>query len=93
MSGLPPMVARAPSLFFAGAVIFFVLSLLLSIFELNSSMGDVERTNPMYRLGVLRAALQAAEAAVYIAANGVVARLLIAIWEAVAAQRARGVEE
>lgn len=93
MSSLPPLLLRAPSFFYAGAVIFFVGSVVLSTFELNNMMGYVERDNPMFRLGLLRAVLQAAEGAVYMAANGVLAHLLIAIWKAVAAQRAGGVEE
>jgi len=90
---LPPILLRAPSFFFAGAVLFFLASCVLSVFELNSSMGYVDRDNPMFRLGLLRAVLQAAEGAAYLAAYGVLIRVLLAIWGHGRAISRSGVDE
>ena len=80
MSGLPPIVQRAPGILYGLAILFFLASLGLAILEINGTLGYAEPGNPAVRQAMLRAVYQAALEAVYIAANGVVAHILIAIW-------------
>ena len=80
MNGLPPMVQRAPSILYGLAVLFFLASLSLGIYEVSNTMGYAEPGNPVVRQAILRAVYQAALEAVYIAANGVVVHVLLAIW-------------
>jgi len=80
MNELPPLVQRAPSILYGAAGLFFLWSLGLTIGETNITMAGAEPGNPVVRLSMLRGLYQAALEAVYIAANGVVAHILIAIW-------------
>ena len=83
MSDLPRVVERAPAFFYAGAILFFVASVVLLHLQLANTMG-AQRLDPSLdsftRVTVLSGWLQAAEGAIYIAANGVVIRVLLAIW-------------
>ena len=80
MNGLPPLVQRAPSILYGLAILFFLASLALGISDINATMGYTEPGNPIFRQAMLRAVYQAALEAVYIAANGLVAHILLAIW-------------
>ena len=80
MTGLPSLVQRAPSLFYGAALIFFVSAVVLNQMELNSTMAYADPGNPMVMLARLRGLYQAALESVYLAANGVIAHILIAIW-------------
>lgn len=92
MSGLPRIIQRAPALFYGAAVLFFVASVLLNHLELQATMEFVNGSNPVVRLARLRAVYQGALEAVYIAANGVLAQILLAIWSAGGFQSWRGGE-
>lgn len=80
MSGLPRIVQRAPVLFYGAAVLFFLASMLLNHLELQTTMEFVNGSNPIVRLARLRALYQGALESLYIAANGVLAQILLAIW-------------
>jgi hypothetical protein len=80
MSGLPRIVQRAPALFYGAAVLFFLASVGLNYLELQTTMEYVNGSDPIVRLSRLRAMYQGALEALYIAANGVLAQILLAIW-------------
>lgn len=80
MTVLPPIIQRAPALFYGAAVFFFLASVLLNHLELQTTMEFVNGSNPAVRLARLRAVYQGALEALYIAANGVLAQILLAIW-------------
>ena len=80
MNGLPPLVQRAPGILYGLAVLFFLASLGLALIEINNTATHVEPGNPIVRQAILRAVYQAALEAVYIAANGIVVHVLLAIW-------------
>ena len=80
MSGLPTLVQRAPGILYGLAALFFLASLGLGLGDINTTMGYAEPGNPMVRQAVLRTIYQSALEAVYIAGNGVIAHILIAIW-------------
>ena len=80
MSGLPRIVQRAPALFYGAAVLFFLASVGLNYLELESTMEFVNGSNPMVRIARLRALYQGALESLYIAANGILAQILLAIW-------------
>ena len=80
MNDLPPMVQRAPAILYGLAVLFFLASLALGIIDVNLTTGYAESGNPVVRQAMLRTIYQSALEAVYIAANGVIAHILIAIW-------------
>ena len=81
MKGLPPIIRRAPAIFYGLAILFFVASFVLTVSEIDLTMGYADADNPMVRQSKLRGLYQATLEAVYIAANGVIAQILIAIWE------------
>ena len=87
---LPPIILRMPRLIYALAVLFFLWSFVLSYFELQTRMGNVDAENPMVRLAMLRGLFQAALEATYIALNGVIVHVLLAIWESGRASLAAG---
>jgi hypothetical protein len=93
MSHLPPFVMHAPRLLYSAAIFFFVWSLGLTWIELDSTMGYAGPDNAVVRLAFARALFQAALEAVYIAANGVVVHVLLAIWARGRAADPRGDEE
>jgi ABC-type spermidine/putrescine transport system permease subunit II len=80
VNGLPPIVQRAPGILYGLAILFFFASLGLTVHELSITMAHAEPGNPIVRQTMLRAIYQSALEAVYIAANGVLAHILIAIW-------------
>lgn len=92
MTVLPPLVLRAPRLFYAAAVLFFIWSFALTYFDVNATLAYAEGSNPLIRLALLRGLYQAALEALYIAANGVIAHILLAIWQDVALRRNGGGE-
>jgi hypothetical protein len=80
MNHLPPIIRRIPSIFYGLALLFFVAAWGLSLFELSTTMPGVEPDNPVVRVAKLRGLYDAAREALYIAANGVLAHILLAIW-------------
>ena len=80
MSDLPLIVQRAPRILYGLAILFFLASLALGISDINITAGYAEPGNPVVRQAMLRAIYQSALEAVYIAANGVIVQILIAIW-------------
>ncbi|HEX8217167.1 MAG TPA: hypothetical protein VF577_06860 [Allosphingosinicella sp.] len=82
MTDLPRLVQRAPTLFYGAAVLYFVASVVLTHLQLENAFqgGEPGRTDGYTRLALLSAWLQAAEGALYLAANGVIAQILLAIW-------------
>ena len=96
MSDLPRVVQRAPAFFYAAAVLFFIASIVLLHLQLENSMGAGRADpalEPYTRLAVLSGWLQAAEGAIYIAANGLLIRILLAIWSNVRGTLRSGVDE
>ena len=96
MSDLPRVVQRAPAFFYAGAVLFFIVSVVLLHLQLENSMGTggADPSLSSYtRLAVLGGWLQAAEGAIYIAANGLLIRILLAIWSNLRGTPRSGVDE
>ena len=81
MKELPPIIRRAPAIFYGLAVLFFVASFVLTVREINFTTGYPDADNPIVLHGKLRGLYQAALEAVYILANGVIAQILIAIWD------------
>ena len=81
MSGLPKLVQRAPYIFYGLAVVIFAGSWLLTIVEVNTSMGYAEPNNPVASLAKWRGLYQAALEAIYIAGTGVMLHILLAIWQ------------
>lgn len=82
MTDLPRLVQRAPQLLYAAAVLYFLASVVLTHFQLEDAFqgaapGTADATT---RLALFNAWLQAAEISVYLAANGVLAHILLAIW-------------
>jgi hypothetical protein len=92
MTGLPSLVQRAPGILYGLAVLFFLASLGLALIEINNTATHVEPGNPIVRQAVLRAVYQAALEAAYLAANGVVVHVLLAIWRNGAARQTGGGE-
>ncbi len=80
MTGLPRIIQRTPFIFYGLAILFFVASWLLTLNEINVTMGYGEPTNPAITHAKLRGLYEAAREAIYIAANGVLAHILVAIW-------------
>jgi len=84
MSDLPRLVQRAPQFFYVAAILFFVGSVVLTHLQLADSLqgtGDTAGTMESFaRQALLGAWLQAAERSLYLAANGVVVQILLAIW-------------
>ena len=96
MSDLPRTVQRAPTFLYAAAVLFFIASIVLLHLQLANTT-SAERVDPSLdahtRLAVLNGWLQGAEGAIYIAANGALAHILLAIWRNVGARSRSGVHE
>ena len=82
MSELPPIIFRVPRLFYIAAALFFAWSFWLTHMEIGMTTGTLGRGDPVVTLGYLRGLYQAALEAVYIAANGVIVQVLLAIWAA-----------
>lgn len=80
MRDLPPIILRIPTIFYCAALLVFAASFGLTLLEVNNTMQFAEGENPMIRAAMLRGLYQAAIEAIYIAANGVLAHILLAIW-------------
>jgi hypothetical protein len=81
VSTLPRIILRAPVIFYGAAVLFFLASVALNYLELGTTMEYVNGSDPMVRLSRIRALYQGSLEALYIAANGVLAQILLAIWD------------
>ena len=81
MSSLPRVIQRAPTFFYVAALLFFFGSVIITYVETQAALGYGEHGNAMLRSVLLRGAFNAALDSVYIAANGVLAQILLAIWE------------
>ena len=83
MSDLPLFIRRAPSILYGLAILFFVASFVLSVTDIQITGEHAAEGDPLIRQAKLRALYQAALEAVYIAANGVVAQILLAFFDKV----------
>jgi hypothetical protein len=92
VKGLPPILRRAPTIFYGLAVLFFVASFVLSVIDVNMTMSGADTYDPVVRQAKLRGLYQAALEAGYMVANGVIAQILIAIWDR-GIRRDEGVDE
>ena len=90
MSTLPALIFRMPRILYVTAALFFVASFGLTLAEINMTLAYAERGDPAVQLAMLRGLYQAVLEAVYIAVNGVLVQLLIAIWENGSVTRDRG---
>ena len=81
MTNLPQLVRRAPTIFYVAAISVFVASVALNHLELATTMEFADGRDPIVRMARLRAIYQGGLDAVYLAANGVIAHILLAIWE------------
>jgi|GEM_PF-1498971 len=92
MSSLPALVHRAPKILYIAAVLFFLGSMTLTLCEVSVTMGSGNdlHGNPMVRVAVLRGLYQALLDALHIAATGVLAHILIAVWSSGSGAVARG---
>ena len=77
---LSPIMLRMPKIIYGIALLFFVWSFALSYVEMSGAMSFLDTQDSMVRSMMLRALFQAALEATYIALNGVLVHLLIAIW-------------
>ena len=94
MTGLPPIVQRAPLLLYIAAALFFFAAMAINLRELNTMPTSYDETmRPLVFQAVARSFYQAALEALYIAANGILAQILLAIWRDGANRRASGDEE
>ena len=94
MTDLPPMVRRAPYLFYGAAVLFFFAAMALHFREMNAVPTSYdEAMRPLIFTALARGFYQAALESVYLAANGVLAHILLAIWQDGRARRAQGGSE
>ena len=94
MTRLPPLVLRAPYLFYGAAVLFFFVAMALNVRELNTMPTSYDETvRPLVFAALARGFYQAALESVYLAANGVLAHILLAIWQDGRARRADGDSE
>ena len=89
MTSLPPLILRAPSIFYGAAVLFFLFSIGMTLMEINVSMGG-DNGSPFAKLMMVRTLYQALLESIYIAANGVIAQILLAIWQDARIGRDRG---
>ncbi len=80
MIELPRYVRRAPSLLYGAAFIMFFGSLALSLYENFTTIGHLGHNDPIITQIMLRTLYQALLDAIYLAANGVIAHILLAIW-------------
>ena len=94
MSSLPPVVQKAPYLFYGAAVLFFFVAMALHFREMNAVPTSYDETmRPLIFTALARGFYQAALEALYLAANGVLAHILLAIWQDGRARRASGDSE
>ena len=77
---LSPIILRMPRLIYGLAALFFIWSFALSYFEMQATVAYADPENPVVRLAMLRSLFQAALEATYIALNGVIVQVLLAIW-------------
>ena len=80
MTTLPALVQRVPGIFYGLAAIFFLASVYLTMTEVKATLGYAEAGNPAMRLAMLRGLYQGLLEATYLAANGLLAHILLAIW-------------
>ena len=80
MTSLPPLVLRAPRILYGAAVIYFFLAVGVTVMEMNVTMGG-DQSSPFSKLMMVRTLYQASLESLYLAANGVVAHILLAIWQ------------
>lgn len=90
---LAPIILRMPKLIYGLAVLFFIWSFALSYFDLQSATAYADPENSAVRLMMLRALYQAALEAAYIALNGVIVQILLAIWHNGGVSTRRGDEK
>jgi hypothetical protein len=84
MKDLPRLVQRAPLFFYGAAILYLAGSLVLTHLQLANALetagGSAGAMDSYSRLALFNGWLQALESALYIAANGVIAHILLAIW-------------
>jgi hypothetical protein len=80
MTVLPPLIRRVPTILYVAAALFFIASILLNHFELESTMEFARSHDPIVRSARLRAIYQGGLDAAFLAANGVIVHVLLAIW-------------
>ncbi|HYI47983.1 MAG TPA: hypothetical protein VEX35_05900 [Allosphingosinicella sp.] len=84
MNGLPRIVQRAPLFFYVAAILYFIGSIALTHLQLANALeaagGSAGAMDSYSRLALFTAWLQALESSLYLAANGVAAHILLAIW-------------
>ncbi len=92
MTQLPSLVQRAPSFLYGLAILLFLWSFALSYNEISLTSAGTESGDPVVRHAMLRGLYQATLDAVYVAANGVIAHILLAIWRSGAPPKGGGSE-
>jgi hypothetical protein len=80
MTELPRALHRAPRLIYAAAIAVFIFSVALGWSELSATHPYGEPENPVQRLLLMRILYQAGLDSIYLAATGVLAHLLLAIY-------------
>ena len=90
MTTLPRLVQRAPQIFYGAAVIFFIFSVLLTHLQLGQLARMSAGSGIHDQLVFLSAYFQAAQTALFIAADGVIVHVLLAIWRNGRPQPGRG---
>lgn len=81
MTALPHMLRRAPTLFYGAAIIMFGWSMTMTYYE-TGSVSDpygLAETH-VVRLTLLKGLYQSVLEAAYLAANGAIVHVLLAIW-------------
>ena len=80
MTSLPPLILRAPGILYGAAVIYFLLAIGVTLMEMNVTMGG-DQSSSFAKMMMVRTLYQASLESLYIAANGVIAHILLAIWQ------------
>ncbi len=81
MTDLPKLVQRAPAIFYAAAILFFIGSVVLLHLQLKGSHNGLGAPLDSYgQVALLNGWLLAAENSLFLAANGVIIHILLAIW-------------
>ncbi|WP_447725394.1 hypothetical protein [Sphingomonas koreensis] len=85
MTELPHTLRRAPTLFYAAAIIMFGWSMTMTYYETVSLSAPYDAAaDHVVRLVLLKGLYQAALEGIYMAANGAVIHVLLAIWSRLA---------
>jgi uncharacterized membrane protein len=87
MKTLPDYVTQSPKFLYIAALVMFLGSTGLGSYELwlNNRYGSIG-DNPSLLLQRLRVVLDAANNAIYLAANGVILHVMLAIWNLLVGQ-------